>query len=174
MPTREQWAAAYHRQALSDWKMFTELLGRGDVPGCHALHFLQMATEKLAKAYRFRDTATKMETLLTKHVGFSKFLNTFLLSPQMLQEYAGRYAQLTALRKHMEHIALAVERLAPAVAREGSPVNAEYPWELGDTVLVPVDHAFDELRLLQGPHGRTFLKFVARAFAELGGDAARP
>jgi hypothetical protein len=44
--------------------MFTELLGRGDVPGCHALHFLQMATEKLAKAYRFRDTATKMETLL--------------------------------------------------------------------------------------------------------------
>jgi hypothetical protein len=40
-----------------------------------------MATEKLAKAYRFRDTATDEDALLTKHVGFQKFLNSFLLSP---------------------------------------------------------------------------------------------
>jgi hypothetical protein len=61
---------------------------------------------------------------------------------------------------------LAVERLAPAVAREGSPGNAEYPWELGESVIAPVDHDFDEVRLLRGAHGRAFLNVVSRAFAE--------
>lgn len=166
MPTREEWAAAYHRQASSDWKLFVELLARGDVPACHALHFLQMATEKLAKAYRFRDTATSEDALLTKHVGFQKFLNSFLLSPQMRDEFAGRHAQLAAIRKGLAPIALAVERLAPAVAREGSPGNAEYPWELGESVVAPVDHDFHEVLLLRGAHGRAFLNVVSRALAE--------
>jgi hypothetical protein len=166
VPTREEWAAAYHRQASSDWMLFMELLARADVPACHALHFLQMATEKLAKAYRFRDTATDEGSLLTKHVGFQKFLNSFLLSPQMRDEFAGHHAQLAAIRKGLAPIAQAVERLAPAVARQGSPDNAEYPWEVGESVVAPVDHTFDEVRLLRGGHGRTFLNVVTRAFAE--------
>jgi hypothetical protein len=166
VPSREEWAVAYHRQASSDWALFTELLARADVPACHALHFLQMATEKLAKAYRFRDTTTGEEALRTKHVGFQQFLNTFLLSPSMRAEFRGRHAQLASIRRGLAPIAQAVERLAPAVAREGSPGNAEYPWELGDRVVAPVDHAFDEVRLLRGAHGRAFLNVVARAIAD--------
>ncbi len=168
MPTREEWAEAYFRQASSDWRMFAEFLARSDVPACHALHFLQMATEKLAKAYRFRDTTTDEESLLTKHVGFQKFLNSFLLSPQMKAEFRGRDAQLASIRKGMVPIAQAIERLAPAVAREGSPGNAEYPWELGGAVVAPVDHDFHEVHLLRGAHGRAFLNLVSRAFGEFG------
>jgi hypothetical protein len=99
MATREEWAAAYCRQGLSDWRLFLELQGREDVPRCHSLHFLQMATEKLAKAYRFRDTSTEVDTLLTSHVGFSRFLNAYLLSPQMRERYRGRHAQMESIRK---------------------------------------------------------------------------
>jgi len=54
--TRAEWADAYYEQAYSDWRLFTELQGRRDVPSSHALHHLQMATEKLAKVCRFRDS----------------------------------------------------------------------------------------------------------------------
>lgn len=171
MPTREEWATAYHRQATSDWRLFTELVGRSDVPACHALHFLQMATEKLAKAYRFRDSKTAEQGLLTKHVGFQKFLNSFLVSPQMRDEFAGNHAQLVAIRIGMAPIAQAIERLAPAVAREGSPGNAEYPWELSGSAIAPVDHDFHEIHLLRGPKGRAFLNVVSRAFAEFSNPA---
>ncbi len=48
------------------------------MPACHSLHFLQMATEQLAKAYRFRDTSADVAALLTSHVGFPRFLNAQL------------------------------------------------------------------------------------------------
>lgn len=166
MPTREEWATAYHRQGRSDWQMFTELQPRGDVPACHALHFLQMATEKLAKAYRFRDTSTDAETLLTSHVGFPRFLNSFLLSPQMRDEYEGRHAQLKSIRRDFALLARAIEQLAPAVDRESAPGNAEYPWEKAGGVVAPVDYGFAEVALLQNPRGRMFLNFIRRAFDE--------
>ncbi len=166
MPTREEWAVAYHRQGRSDWSMFAELQGRDDVPACHSLHFLQMATEKLAKAYRFRDTSADTAALLTSHVGFPRFLNAFLLSPQMREEYDGRHAQLESIRKDFAPLARAIEQLAPAVDRESVPGNAEYPWERGDGVVAPVDHGFPEVALLRHPRGRMFLNFIRRAFEE--------
>ena len=43
---------AYLRQARSDFGVFQLLLeqDRDMVPACHPLHYLQMSTEKLAKA----------------------------------------------------------------------------------------------------------------------------
>lgn len=40
-------------QAKSDHEMFVVCRSNG-LPRCHSLHFLQMATEKLAKAYFWR------------------------------------------------------------------------------------------------------------------------
>ncbi len=171
MPTREAWADAYYKQASSDWALFKELQGRDDVPTCHAYHYLQMATEKLAKAYRFRDTTTDLETLLTSHVGFPRFLNTFLLSPQMREEYAGRHQQLESIRRDCHRLARAVEQLAPAVDRGAKPQNTEYPWAVGERVLAPIDHNFPYLSLLRGARGRLFLKFIDRAFAEYEAQA---
>jgi len=43
-------ADAFLAQARSDFATFETLLGHEQVPPCHALHFLQMAAEKVAKA----------------------------------------------------------------------------------------------------------------------------
>jgi hypothetical protein len=128
-----------------------------------------MATEKLAKAYRFRDTRTDVRALVTSHVGFHQFLNAFLLSPAMRREFSGRHAQLEGLRRNCGKLARAVEQLAPAVDRVGHAGNAEYPWAAGNEVVVPVRWSFPELSLLREPGGRIFLKFVARAFEEFEG-----
>ncbi len=163
---REAWADAYFAQALSDWNIYNDFSPRHDVPFSQALHYLQMATEKLAKAYRLRDTATNLQTILTSHVGLSAFFNTFLLSPSMLQEYAGRREQLNNIRRDCRNLARAVEQLAPAVEREAQPANAEYPWDAGDRVITPIHYSFPGLSLLREPRGRQFLKFIERAFVD--------
>jgi hypothetical protein len=43
------WHDGYLEQARSDWDVYGTL-SIGSVPDCHALHYLQMATEKLSKA----------------------------------------------------------------------------------------------------------------------------
>ncbi|MGA6980922.1 MAG: hypothetical protein WCC95_04355 [Candidatus Sulfotelmatobacter sp.] len=51
MPATDQdWARAYAKQALSDLDAREKLESAG-VHKCHRLHFLQMAAEKLCKAY---------------------------------------------------------------------------------------------------------------------------
>lgn len=55
---REEWARAFLRQASSDLAVY-DLLERQpqqEFPRCHSLHYLQMACEKVAKAYRTRET----------------------------------------------------------------------------------------------------------------------
>lgn len=166
MPTRQAWAEAYYAQALSDWSIFLEFQRRSDIPRAQALHYLQMATEKLAKAYRFRDTATDVDALLTSHVGFAPFMNAFLLSDPFRREYAGRAAQFAVLRRDCGRLARSVEQLAPAVDRVGYPGNAEYPWADGERAIVPATWGFPDLALLYGPRGRAFLKVIERAVQE--------
>lgn len=163
---RQAWAYAYFQQACSDWVIFLEFNQRRDIPRAQALHYLQMATEKLAKAYRLRDTLTNLEAILTSHVGFPEFFNTFLRSPAMHREFRKRAAQLRRIQRDCGLLARAVEQLAPAVDRVGHPANTEYPWADGDTIVVPIDYTFPSLSLLRGPRGRWFLNFTARAFAE--------
>ena len=55
---RQAYAEAFAAQGRSDWTEYQHLstLTYPSLPWCHALHYLQMATEKIAKAYRIRDT----------------------------------------------------------------------------------------------------------------------
>src|SRR5882724_6463098 len=53
---RRAFAQAFIAQARSDWLVYRVLTESAEVPLCHRLHYLQMACEKLAKAYRLRDT----------------------------------------------------------------------------------------------------------------------
>jgi hypothetical protein len=163
---RDDWAVAYYHQAYSDWTIFREFSGRSDVPRAQALHYLQMATEKLAKAYRLRDTNTDLETLLTSHVGFPAFLNVYMRSPKILDEYAGKFAKWKAVNRYCQALARHVEMLAPAVNREVYPENAEYPWEAGERIIVPIFYDFPNLSFLQQPQGRNFLNLIERAFRD--------
>lgn len=68
--------------ARSDWEAYKHLasLSQPRFPWCHALHYLQMATEEMAKAYRIRDTQGDAEDLMRHHVGFERFVNSFFSS----------------------------------------------------------------------------------------------
>jgi hypothetical protein len=166
MPTRRAWADGYFAQASADWAMFREVRLRADVPASYALHYLQMATEKLAKAYRFRNTTASAETLLTSHVGFDAFMRAFLQSQQVHRMYNSRTAQLAAIRRGCGQLARLVEQLAPAVGGVARPENAEYPWAQGEEVIVPVQYSFPSLDLRRHPHARAFLSFIQLAFED--------
>ena len=162
-PTREAWATAFAAQSRSDWEVYKLLAQQAGLPACHGLHFLQMASEKIAKAYRSRDTGANLGEVLGAHVGFERFINAFLLCPTIKEEYEGRGAQLRQIIKTARLLAREIERLAPAVDRLHTPENAEYPWAHGDEVVAPCAYEYPSLSLLTTPRGRTFLNFVARA-----------
>jgi len=166
MPTRLEWAEAYARQARSDWDLFCRIDALPDVPFCHRLHYLQMACEKIAKAYRARDTDISVEDVATHHVGFEKFMKAFFLSPQIKHGFAGRDELRQGVARTVRRIAAQVEKLAPAVDREATPDNAEYPWEDGGRIVVPCEHGFPNLALLRESGGRAFLKIVGQAMEQ--------
>jgi hypothetical protein len=153
-------------QSRSDWQVYDRLAADPSIPPCHQLHYLQMACEKIAKAYRCRDRSVKLEELLKRHVGFSKFLGSFLASPSVKEAYRGRAAQLREVAGFARALAREIEKLAPSVDRGASPENAEYPWESGEEVIAPCQYGYPRLSLLTSPGGRTLLKLVARAIQE--------
>ena len=171
MAGRDAWADAFYEQARSDWALFRELNERGDVPRCHALHYLQMATEKLAKAHRLRDTTVADDVLLSTHAGFSAFLAAFLHSPALHREFRGRSAYLGAARRGCGHLARLVEQLSPAVGGPGHPVNTEYPWAAGDAVVAPAAYGFPSIDLRGSHYARLLLNFVQLAFDDYAGGA---
>jgi len=119
-----------------------------------------MACEKIAKAYRLRDTPSFTKEHLYSHVAFSKFILAFLKAPQL----KGRYRLQDAKRRHVERyvrgLAAEIEKLAPAVDREQTPANVEYPWVIGDTIYVPASHGYPISRSLAEPAGQDFLKLI--------------
>jgi hypothetical protein len=157
---RRVFAEAFIAQARSDWQTF-ELLAALAIPACHRLHFLQMTCEKVAKAYRLRDTKGDVKTLVSSHTGFEKFVGAFALT--LKDEYEGRDDQLRRSTQSWRRYAREVEKLAPAIDRAASPENAEYPWQVGDRVVVPCTYSFPNLEFLRTPGGIAFLKLVKRA-----------
>jgi len=129
---RSQFAAAYFDQAWSDWQTYVYLTRAAGLPRCHSLHYLQMACEKLGKAYRLRNGAADVDAIVTRHAGFAQFVNEFLRSPSVVDDYAGQSARHKAVCKTSFALAREIEKLAPAIDRMHSPENAEYPWERGN------------------------------------------
>jgi hypothetical protein len=124
---RTVFAEAFYRQAASDWQVYKLLAAAEGLPRCHALHYLQMACEKLAKAYRLRDTTADVDAIASKHTGFAKFISAFLRSPALMEEHEGQLARHQAVCASSAKFAREIEKLAPAVGRVTSPENAEYP-----------------------------------------------
>jgi hypothetical protein len=77
-------------------------------------------------------------------------------------DYVGKTA-LKQLIRFSGKLAPEIEKLAPAIAGETGPANAEYPWKRDGSVIVPCDFGFPSLARLIESGGRTFLKPVSRA-----------
>lgn len=165
---RKAFADAFAAQGRSDWRVYQYLasLQSPSFPVCHSFHYLQMATEKIAKAYRIRDTASDVDDLARHHPGFEEFVNAFFRSPQIRSEYVGKDSALRALQTNAAALAREIEKLAPATDRSAAPENAEYPWERDDCVFRPCEYGYPNLSFLKAHSGRATMNMISRAFSD--------
>ena len=87
MSTAREWARAYGEQAKADMEAYNVLSAVPRLPLCQSLHFLQMACEKLCKAYLCGKN-TDPAQLQATHVGIAKVLPDIIK-----QEYLFAYGK---------------------------------------------------------------------------------
>ncbi len=138
------------------------LRGQG-IAQCHSLHYLQMATEKLAKAYFWRSGAPPPRS----HAGFRQLLK-FL--GHIRQKDRDRIASLFSFNRFtdfqnwiraVQPIAYDLERLAPDLANDGP--NPEYPWPHAEPLHAPVEHTFAIWTSLTSGQGRDLMRVISIA-----------
>ena len=167
MPTTKgEWDDAYATQARSDFAVYRGALTQSGVEECHRLHYLQMACEKTAKAYRLRDTDESIEEARRSHVAFSKFIEGYVRSNAVKRRYSGRTDLLRKIDRISRLFASDIERLAPAVDPTQRPQNAEYPREADGKIVTPCKYDFSDLLRLYKPDGIQFLRFIETAFSD--------
>ena len=114
-------------QARSDHAVLV-LLRRRNAASCHQLHYLQMTTEKLSKAYFWRSGDPPKKS----HIGFATFMRRLQqVSAPQRQQIAdifgfSRFAGFQSWSYNAMPLVYGLERLAPALAGDGP--NPEYPW----------------------------------------------
>jgi hypothetical protein len=164
------WALAYARQANADfraWELY-EQHPEAVAAECHKLLFLQMACEKLCKAYLIR-AGTPPEALQTSHGYIEKPLP--IVIRQQIIDSGQNPNRMQGVLTLVRHLAGEIEVLNPAMQRDGlRPDNCEYPWEAGDHVISPLDWSFHPLGLVTVRGGPTFIKLLKGAIDRLIGE----
>jgi hypothetical protein len=148
-------------QARSAFVAFELLRKNAQLPPCHALHYLQMSTELLGKARRWKAGPPAKLT----HKGFVWFLDGLRSNPiaQKILGFAGKNAQWDQLILKSKGIASAIEKLAPDLARDGP--NPEYPWPKNAPEVAPAEHAFELWSQIEDTAaGRRFLSMLSHLF----------
>ena len=151
------------RQARSDHELFVSLRRVG-THECHLLHYLQMATEKLSKAYFWRSGHAPPRT----HTGFVRFLKALLDRPS---GELSRIANHLGFRRRedfenwaagIQPLAYDLQNIAPAQSGDGP--NPEYPWPHGAPAQCPSEHRFALWEQLASTgRGRKLISFIERA-----------
>ncbi|WP_425615333.1 hypothetical protein NA78x_005248 [Anatilimnocola sp. NA78] len=147
-------------QGCTDFVVFKLLRGRSDLPPCHALHYLQMATELLGKAHAWKDGPRKKT-----HRAFVAFLRSLSTnrSAQRRLGFEGQNENWEHMIRKSVPLAEKIEDLAPALAQDGP--NPEYPWPTAAPAVAPAEHEFEIWQELQETAaGRHFLKIVDGLF----------
>jgi len=169
------WSEAYLLQVRSDWQIYQTQ--QQPVSDCHSLHYLQMATEKLGKAFLIAggNASASVHTSLvsfarnsalaskTNHKAFVRFLQVAAHNPDLQRLLQMNRRQLRAYIRSLLPIADEIERLAPALARGGP--NAEYPWETpAETIHATATYRFPFSRQLRTPKGIKLLTLITIIF----------
>jgi hypothetical protein len=148
-------------QARTDFAVFELLRGQPELPACHALHYLQMATELLGKAHVWKDGPPAK----ISHAALVTFLKS-LSANQHAQRQLGYDQQnenWQQLIRKCKPLALQIEKLAPKLALDGP--NPEYPWPRAAPQTAPAEHTFAIWQALEEtPAGRSFLSIIRRLF----------
>jgi hypothetical protein len=147
-------------QARSDFNLFLYLAKDTSIPHCHALHFLQMAAEKIAKAYQ-----AKYQTPKSTHIAFVKFIQS-LSSNKKARELLGKsnhHAGWDSFIRKCTVLARRIESLAPSIEKDGP--NPEYPWPRDAPIHAPADYQFEEWReITEMSDGRKFILLLSKLF----------
>jgi hypothetical protein len=159
------WRSAFLKQAQADFTMAKKLRRQGDAT-CHWLHYLQMATEKLAKGYTCSELGNAPPHT---HSGFTRFIQKGAPSDGRLWAVWGRDLKSrrvfrTQVRR-LVPVARLIESLAPALAQSGP--NPEYPWEDLGGIQVPVEYPFSELSEKSAPQIENLFRFLDTCFRAL-------
>lgn len=167
MATPAEWAQAYARQAGADFKAWDAMQGTDGFRPCHQMLFLQMACEKLCKAYLIDAGTAPPAALQASHAYIAKNLPR-VLHEQIITRVRSLKGMAGVLRLTRQ-LAGEIELLNPAVDRGGQrPDNCEYPWEDNNQVIrSPLDWTFAPSRLLLDPKARTILKLIGSAITKL-------
>jgi len=151
------WAEAFWLQAKSDWQMYNKLEQTNE-SDCYVLHYLQMATEKLGKAYLLY-SGIGVDDVQNSHRAFTSFLRNIARNSYLQEKLGMNAAQLRAHIYQILPMAHAIEKLAPALASGG--VNPEYPWQNPDgSIIVQIRYRFNLLDILEQKRGRDLVKLV--------------
>lgn len=146
-------------QAKSDQDAFQLLRSHG-VDECHSLHYLQMVTEKIAKAYFWRAGSPPPR----QHAGFVQFLR-FL--GQVRQQDRQRIAILFSFTRFGDFqnwiravlpVAYELEQLAPSLANDGP--NPEYPWPHENPHTAPAGFRFLLWEKMKSGQGRDLMRVI--------------
>ncbi len=159
------WSRAFARQAGSDLDAREVLASEKSLPACHALHYLQMACEKVCKASMIA-SGTSPEEVQRSHAHVAKQLPVIVR--MYMSREAGRLPRDNWVVEAIRPLARRIELLNPAVRDGGrSPDNCEYPWSTpGGSVVAPADHKF-EFSTLFAPAGVALLKILRQVATEL-------
>ncbi|MFH1113182.1 MAG: hypothetical protein V1792_04615 [Pseudomonadota bacterium] len=139
------WQDAFLVQAWSDYQIF-QAMNESRYPVCHKLHYLQMATEKLAKGCLCEITGNSPPQ--KTHFAFVRFLR-YTKSHPLGKKRLGFAQKKQAYSAYVDSLiptAYKIERLAPA-GGGFSDVNPEYPWSRHDgNISCPVEYDFPEFK----------------------------
>ncbi len=116
---------AFLAQAKSDYSIFKRLLAlpRSEVPGCHPLHYLQMATEKLAKAFFLRLDPKGFRP--HSHATFDRLRN---VAKRPRVAIALGWKEFPPYAAFLESSRPVFRELVDLHPGHGGPTNVEYPW----------------------------------------------
>jgi hypothetical protein len=152
-------------QCRSDYEVLVLLRQDGAAP-CHQLHYLQMVTEKLAKAYFWRSGVPPPRS----HAGAVQFMRSLAGVQQrnraQLAATLGlaNFKSLQSWIRNVLPMVYTLERLAPALAVDGP--NPEYPWPHDGPTYSPVAYEFALWKqITETALGRQLVRVVGLAVA---------
>lgn len=148
------------------------ILRRAGADPCQQLHYLQMATEKLGKAYFCKPGLPPPRS----HAALVPFLRSMGGIPQSRRD---GIAALFAFKPYLSFqawinaalpVAYELERLAPALAQDGP--NPESPWPQGTPIHCPANFRFPIWeQVTKTAKGRQFIQTIQTLVDQFPGYA---
>jgi hypothetical protein len=148
-------------QAKSAYAVYRLLNADKSLPHCHALHYLQMATELLGKA-----NAWKNGPIGKSHKALVSFLHSLSSNTKAQKQlgYEGQNENWKHTIRKIKPMAESLQKLAPALANDGP--NPEYPWPPHAPTDTPVEYAFPIWEeMTETPYGRMLISLIHYHFA---------